>query len=245
MKMWWDLQTEEKKNSVRKLIKNGQLLIVNGGMSAPDEATTNYEDIIDNFMAGHRFIHEELQVEQQPSISWQVDSFGVSSGYARLAKDLGFDAMFFSRIDYDEKMQTIGKRQQIKVWRPSEENFGNQKDVLSILMTQEQGQYCWPTGFGFDQNYHDQILFEASDPKYGDPKLNGEKKMEHLRRVVKTLIDSQDSDNVYLTYGCDFSFTQAEVNYYYLDKVMKEWNKRYKDVELIYSNPKNYLETVK
>jgi len=35
------------------------------------------------------------------------------------------------------------------------------------------------------------------------------------------------------------------VNYYYLDKVMAEWNKRFKDVELIYSNPKNYLETVK
>jgi hypothetical protein len=31
--------------------------------------------------------------------------------------------------------------------------------------------------------------------------------MEHLRRVVKTLIDNQDGDNVYMTYGCDFSFT--------------------------------------
>lgn len=34
-----------------------------------------------------------------PNISWQVDSFGVSKGFARLAKDIGFQAMFFSRID--------------------------------------------------------------------------------------------------------------------------------------------------
>jgi hypothetical protein len=39
-------------------------------MSAPDEATTNYEDLIDNFMTGHRFIKEELQQEDMPHISW-------------------------------------------------------------------------------------------------------------------------------------------------------------------------------
>lgn len=70
-------------------------------MSAPDEATTNYEDLIDNFMTGHRFIKEELQQEDMPHISWQIDSFGVSNGFAILARDLGFDAMFYSRLDFD------------------------------------------------------------------------------------------------------------------------------------------------
>ena len=97
-KMWWDKQTPEKKASVRKLIKEGRFNIVNGGWSAPDEAVTSHDDIIDNFMTGHRFIQEELG-STAPSISWQLDSFGVSQGYARLARDLGFDAMFYSRID--------------------------------------------------------------------------------------------------------------------------------------------------
>ena len=70
LKMWWDKQNDDKKNSVRKLIKNGQLLIVNGGMSAPDEATTSYTDILDNFQAGHRFIKEELKSDFSPNISW-------------------------------------------------------------------------------------------------------------------------------------------------------------------------------
>lgn len=70
-------------------------------------------------------------------------------------------------------------------------------------------------------------------------------KMEHLRRVVKTLVDNQDGNDVYMTYGCDFSFTQAEINYFFLDKVIKHWNTIYPDVELVYSNPKKFMQTVK
>lgn len=101
-KMWWGLQDEKKKESVRSLIKSGQLNLVNGGLSAPDEACTNHDDLIDNFMSGHKFITQEVGVEQ-PKISWQIDAFGVSQGYARLAKDIGFDAMFFARVDAEEK----------------------------------------------------------------------------------------------------------------------------------------------
>ena len=72
-------------------------------MSAPDEATTNSDDIIDNFMIGHQFLINEVGV-QPPNISWQIDSFGVSKGFARLAKDMGFQASFFSRIDIVEKI---------------------------------------------------------------------------------------------------------------------------------------------
>jgi hypothetical protein len=70
--------------------------------------------------------------------------------------------------------------------------------------------------------------------------------MEHLRKVVKKQLDNQkDVDDVYIAFGCDFAFTQAEVNYHNLDKVMKMWNTMYPDVELKYSNQKTYLETVK
>jgi hypothetical protein len=69
LKMWWDKQEESTKDKVRSFIKNGQLNIINGGLSAPDEACTNYDDILDNFMSGHRFLTEELKTEQ-PSISW-------------------------------------------------------------------------------------------------------------------------------------------------------------------------------
>jgi hypothetical protein len=52
-------------------------------------------------MIGHQFIQKEF--DHHSKISWQVDAFGVSTGYARLARDIGFDAMFFSRVDIEEK----------------------------------------------------------------------------------------------------------------------------------------------
>ena len=89
------------------LINEGRLFIVNGGFSAPDEATTNADDIIDNFMGGHRFLLEEVGIKESalPNMSWQVDSFGTSKGYARLVRDLGFDSMWLSRIDAQQKRE--------------------------------------------------------------------------------------------------------------------------------------------
>ena len=54
-----------------------------------------------------------------------MDSFGVSQGYARLAHDMGFDAMFFSRIDLQEKAKLAKERNKQQIWRPDEENFGD------------------------------------------------------------------------------------------------------------------------
>jgi hypothetical protein len=51
------------------LVQKGQLSIVNGGLAAPDEACTNYDDIIDNFMTGHRFLKEDVGIDT-PQISW-------------------------------------------------------------------------------------------------------------------------------------------------------------------------------
>ena len=50
---------------------------------------------------------------------------------------MGFDAMFYSRIDSEQKLQDTNKKQKLGVWRAAEDNFGAQKDVLSVLMTAE------------------------------------------------------------------------------------------------------------
>lgn len=77
-------------------------------MSAPDEATTNSDDLIDNFMSGHSFLLNEVGIKP-PNISWQIDSFGVSKGLARLAKNLGFNTIFFSRADIIQKIKFSNK----------------------------------------------------------------------------------------------------------------------------------------
>jgi hypothetical protein len=51
-KQWYDLQGEDIKEEVKKLVKNGNLDLVSGGWSTPDEAITQYDSILDNFMMG-------------------------------------------------------------------------------------------------------------------------------------------------------------------------------------------------
>ncbi len=66
-----------------------------------DEACTIYDDIINNMQIGHDFILKEFGVK--PKIGWQIDTFGHSNTNARFFAEMGFDAVFYARIDYRDK----------------------------------------------------------------------------------------------------------------------------------------------
>ena len=51
--MWWKYQTEDYKNEIRKLVREGRLEFLNAGWSMHDEACPHYEDMINNMMHGH------------------------------------------------------------------------------------------------------------------------------------------------------------------------------------------------
>ena len=55
---------------VRGIVKNGQLDLVSGGWSAPDEAITTYDDILDNFMIGQRFLSVNSALFQESVGKW-------------------------------------------------------------------------------------------------------------------------------------------------------------------------------
>lgn len=50
--MWWDEQTPKRRDRVRDLVKSGQLELINGGWSAPDEACPTYDDLLNNWVMG-------------------------------------------------------------------------------------------------------------------------------------------------------------------------------------------------
>lgn len=67
-KIWWDMQLEDTKEPVRQMIREGRFDLVSGGWSAPDEATTQYDSIIDNLMIGQQFLQKEFALH--PIVSW-------------------------------------------------------------------------------------------------------------------------------------------------------------------------------
>ena len=42
-----------------------------------------------------------------PKVAWQIDSFGHSKEQANLFAQMGFDGLFFARIDFRDKIQRI------------------------------------------------------------------------------------------------------------------------------------------
>ena len=103
--MWWERQNETIKEQVRNLVREGRLEFVNGGWSANDEACPQYTDIITNMIKGHQYLLREFGVK--PRIGWSIDAFGHSNANARLFADMGFEALFFARLDFQDRKNRI------------------------------------------------------------------------------------------------------------------------------------------
>lgn len=108
---------------MRSLVREGRFEFINGGWSMHDEACTHYEDIINNMMFGHEFLMKEFGVK--PRIGWHVDPFGHSSANPRLFAEMGFDAWFFARIDYQEHAIRNKEKTMEWIWKPFYSHLGN------------------------------------------------------------------------------------------------------------------------
>ena len=52
------------------------------------------------------------------------------------------------------------------------------------------------------------------------------------------------TDNILVTFGCDFTYMNAPKNFKNIDKLIKYMNQKYDDVNLIYSTPNDYVDAV-
>lgn len=91
--------TQSKKDAINSLIKNKKWEFVNGGISQPDEACSNYHDIINNYFYGLRYIQSNFNATTH--ILWQLDPFGHSKAFFYLASKFGMKHGVVTRIDHD------------------------------------------------------------------------------------------------------------------------------------------------
>lgn len=102
-----------------------------GGWVGQDESTPNYEDMMNNFFMGHQWLKKEFNVS--PSIGWNIDPFGHTQANAALFHDLGFEALFFARMNFNDTLDRFKPENHEShfLWRPFSKSFGNQKEILS------------------------------------------------------------------------------------------------------------------
>ncbi|XP_058107978.1 alpha-mannosidase-like isoform X3 [Magnolia sinica] len=156
---WWDEQNEETQEVVKKLVDSGQFEFINGGWCMHDEATCHYIDMIDQTTLGHRLIKK--QFNKVPRVGWQIDPFGHSAVQAYLfGAELGFDSLYFARIDYQDRAKRKVDKSLEVIWRGSK-TFGSSSQIFTSAFPVHYGP---PNGFHFEVN-------DESSPIQDDPRL--------------------------------------------------------------------------
>ncbi len=68
---WWNEQSDDIKQLVRTFVDEGRLEFIIGAWCMNDEASTYYNDIIDQQTLGLQFILKEFGECARPKVAWQ------------------------------------------------------------------------------------------------------------------------------------------------------------------------------
>ncbi|KAI0220195.1 Alpha-mannosidase 2 [Lamellibrachia satsuma] len=131
LSMWWKHLDSPTKESVKRLIKRGQLEVVGGGWVVPDEANPHYFALIDQLIEGHQWLQKELDVK--PTNTWSLDPFGYSSTLPYLYKRAGFEHMVVLRVHTDVKEKLVSKKALEFFWRQQWDKQGR-TDIFTQMM---------------------------------------------------------------------------------------------------------------
>lgn len=173
---------------------------------------------------------------------------GVSQGYARLAKDIGFDMLIFSSVSEAEKENMRENQGHMQVWRTSSKNFGQRKDIMAVTLDQGKqalNSYCWPKGFWADENYMiDSPVNLAEEKNATNSKFDS--LVKSLYASVTERFDQDNSTHLFQPFGCDMAFVDAKINYKIMDKLQEKWAELGfdKDVEIKYSSPTIFYQNM-
>ncbi|XP_022736308.1 probable alpha-mannosidase At5g13980 isoform X1 [Durio zibethinus] len=229
---WWRDQSETVQETVKQLINSGQLELINGGMCMHDEATSHYIDMIDQTTLGHRFIKQEFNLT--PRIGWQIDPFGHSAVQAYLlSAEVGFDSLFFARIDYQDRAKRKDEKSLEVVWRGSK-SLGSSAQIFAGAFPEN---YEPPSNFYYEVNDDSPIVQDNMELfDYNVP--------ERVNEFVAAALSQANitrTNHVMWTMGTDFKYQYAHTWFRQMDKFIHYVNQDGR-VNALYSTPSIYTD---
>ncbi|XP_055954551.1 lysosomal alpha-mannosidase [Patella vulgata] len=143
---WWREQTDSMRHVVKGLVAEGRLEFILGGWCMNDEASTHYNAIIDQHTIGFEFLRQNFKDCGRPRVAWQIDPFGHSREQASLFAQMGFDGLFFGRLDYEDKANRLKKKTMEMIWKGSPKNLGSTSELFTGALFDgygPPGDFCW------------------------------------------------------------------------------------------------------
>lgn len=230
---WWRDQSEATQAIVKGFVSSGQLELINGGWCMHDEAAPHYIDMIDQTTFGHKFIKEQFNVT--PRIGWQIDPFGHSAVQAYLlGAEVGFDSLFFGRIDYQDRAKRKGDKHLEVIWRASK-SLGSSAQIFAGAFPENYEPP--PGGFYFEVNDDSPIV--QDDINLFD--YNVEERVNDFVAAALSQANITRTNHVMWTMGTDFKYQYAESWFRNMDKFIHYVNKDGR-VNALYSTPSIYTD---
>ncbi|XP_009591416.1 probable alpha-mannosidase At5g13980 [Nicotiana tomentosiformis] len=229
---WWRNQSPGMQSTVRQLVNSGQLEFINGGWCMHDEAATHYIDMIDQTTLGHKYIKEQFNVT--PRIGWQIDPFGHSAVQAYLlGTEVGFDSLFFGRIDYQDRAKRKIEKSLEVIWRGSK-SLGSSTQIFAGAFPEN---YEPPSRFYFEVN-------DDSPPVQDDVNLFDYNVQERVNDFVAAALSQANitrTNHIMWTMGTDFKYQYAHTWFRNMDKLIHYVNQDGR-VNALYSTPSIYTD---
>lgn len=185
---------------------------------------------------GLRWLKETLNYV--PSVAWHIDPFGHHAASASLFSQMGFQAFFFARIDYQDKLLRLDTKAMEMLWKPPQLS-GSQSNYIFTHVN--YFHYSPPPQFCFDPNCRDEPI--KDDPTLED--YNLEAKGKQLAEYFRVQGMHYRTTNLMHTLGEDFHYTNSRMWFKNYDKLLKYINARPElGVNIIYSTPDDYIEAI-
>lgn len=238
---WWSEQNDATKKTVHELVENGQLQFTGGAWSMNDEAAVHYQAVIDQFTFGLKFLNETFGECARPMVGWQIDPFGHSSEMASIFAHMGYDGVFFARVDWRDKMERLNNKKAEMIWQGSNK-LGASSNIFTSLL---YNHYSAPSGFCFDVLcQEDPIVTDERNSEY-----NFKSKVENFNNFIRSQASHYKTNNIIITMGDDFNYQDAVSYYRNMDKLIegfKLWPQKFRDqdINLFYSTPACYVKAV-
>lgn len=231
---WFEQQDDDTVALVKELVQQKRLEFINGGWVMHDEATTHFVGMLDQTTYGHQKLLKQFGVV--PTVGWQIDPFGHSATQAALlSAEVGFQSLFFARIDWQDRRQRLSTRDMEFMWQasPSAPNS-------SVFTGVFPGGYGPPGGFCFDSNVgcmsSNPLIDDADDPDYNIP--------DFVDKFVQAALNQHSvykGNDVMFLMGTDFMYDNAERWFANLDKLIHYVNLDGR-VNALYSTPSDYAK---
>lgn len=237
---WFREQKPKKQQLVKELVRSGRLAIANGGLTSSDEATTYYQCLIDQLSWGFRRIHDMFGPEPLPLAAWKIDSFGHSREMGSILAQMGFNGVFFARIDYQDKYKRLRDKSAELVWETSA-SLGTSSHLFTSIFFDH---YSAPSGFCFDILCNDEPINDNPDSMG----YNVAEKVDDFINFAKNVAKHYVTNNIIVPMGDDFHYQDAHVNFKNMDKLIWYVNEKQQQegslINALYSTPSCYLKAV-